>query len=161
MKMAKRMVALALAVMLVAAVMIVPASAASSTWVDRFKNFTMTSQTSYQSGYASAIQSILLGYSATKSYIEDYGGVDGMFGAKTKEAVKIFQSAYSLGADGIVGSGTWSKMAEVMSTSSDGSTTNFTMGSRTAITAKYASSTYNFYYRTTAGALGSVFHTSY
>ena len=39
-------------------------------------------------------------------------GVDpiGKFGPKTEAAVKDWQSKHSLGADGIVGDGTWSKM---------------------------------------------------
>ena len=38
------------------------------------------------------------------------GIVDGIFGAKTKEAVIKFQSAQQLVADGIVGEKTWSKL---------------------------------------------------
>jgi putative chitinase len=36
--------------------------------------------------------------------------VDGDFGSKTETAVKDWQSKHGLGADGIVGDGTWSKM---------------------------------------------------
>ena len=36
--------------------------------------------------------------------------VDGVFGAKTEEAVKNFQKAYYLSVDGIVGAKTWSKL---------------------------------------------------
>ena len=36
--------------------------------------------------------------------------VDGIFGAKTATAVKIFQKQYGLTADGIVGDKTWEKL---------------------------------------------------
>lgn len=147
--------------MMIMAVLVVPASAASSTWVNRFANFATTSVNSYTTGYASAVQSILLGYSGTSSMISSSGGVDGMFGTNTKNAVIVFQNAKGLSADGIVGSGTWRAMATAMTESTSGSTTNLLMGSRTAITAIYSSSVYNFYYRTTSGGLGSVFHTAY
>lgn len=35
---------------------------------------------------------------------------DGVFGAKTEAAVKVWQKAHSLGADGIIGPKTWAKM---------------------------------------------------
>ena len=38
------------------------------------------------------------------------GGIDGDFGAGTESAVRKFQSKYSLSVDGIVGTGTWSKL---------------------------------------------------
>lgn len=46
----------------------------------------------------------VLGYSVT---------VDGMFGDSTKNAIISFQQKYGLAADGIVGSGTWSKLFSV------------------------------------------------
>lgn len=38
------------------------------------------------------------------------GGADGDFGAKTEYALKQFQTKYKLGADGIAGNGTWTKL---------------------------------------------------
>jgi peptidoglycan hydrolase-like protein with peptidoglycan-binding domain len=40
----------------------------------------------------------------------DAGGVDGIFGARTEAAVKHFQSAQHVTADGIVGPRTWEKI---------------------------------------------------
>ncbi|MBS6196145.1 MAG: peptidoglycan-binding protein [Clostridiales bacterium] len=42
------------------------------------------------------------------------GSIDGVFGAGTTAAVKKFQTKYSLTSDGIVGSGTWSKMESLI-----------------------------------------------
>lgn len=42
------------------------------------------------------------------------GGIDGVFGSGTETAVINFQNKYSLGADGIVGTGTWSKMQSLI-----------------------------------------------
>lgn len=39
--------------------------------------------------------------------------VDGIFGAKTKEAVQAFQTYFGLTSDGIVGKATWNKIVEV------------------------------------------------
>ena len=39
------------------------------------------------------------------------GGIDGIFGAKTKNAVQAFQKENGLEADGIIGPLTWAKLA--------------------------------------------------
>ena len=39
--------------------------------------------------------------------------VDGVFGQKTEDAVKVFQRVFNLVEDGIVGFGTWYKISEV------------------------------------------------
>jgi len=38
------------------------------------------------------------------------GICDGIYGTNTKNAIKLFQSAYALSSDGIVGTGTWRTM---------------------------------------------------
>lgn len=162
MKLAKRMLALAVAVMLVMAVLVVPASAATSFWTSRFRSFTQTSTYNYQRGYAFAVQSILLDHNVAGSYISSAGGVDGYFGTGTVNAVKAFQEDESLDNDGIVGPDTWERMALRMKQSGSGSYTYLGMGyARTAITIIYENSVYNYYYHTTGGGLGSVFRTSY
>ncbi len=40
-------------------------------------------------------------------------GADGDFGTGTESALKKFQTAYNLGADGIAGQGTWGKLLGV------------------------------------------------
>ena len=162
MKLVKKPLALVLVVMMIMAVLVVPASAAGSTWIARFQKFAPTSRTSYQTGYACAVQSILLDYnSTTHSYIANHGGVDGMFGSNTESAVKEFQNQENLTVDGRVGPATWGKMAELMYAQTSGSITYFWMSGRNAITAEYAGGVYNFYYHNTAGSRGSVFASVY
>ena len=43
------------------------------------------------------------------------GAVDGKIGSKTREAIKAFQSASGLKADGVVGPGTWEKLKKFLS----------------------------------------------
>lgn len=167
MKMAKKTMALALAVMIVMTIMVVPASAASATWVGRFKKFAKTSIDSYQTGYTKAVQSILLKYNdATEDLVANSGGVDGLFGSNTKLAVEEFQDDTGIvDSDdtnyGKVNDATWGKMAEVLYVPSSGNPTLFRMNGRTAITAKYSGGVYNFYYHNTDGTEGSKFASVY
>lgn len=45
-----------------------------------------------------------------ESYLLPVGGIDGIFGAKTEDAVKRFQTDNGLTADGIVGANTWAAL---------------------------------------------------
>lgn len=162
MKSFRRVLAIVLLVVAMVSVLAIPASAANDIdWGSKFRNFRQTSTGNYIYGYACAAQSFLLGYNQTSSIISNSGGVDGMFGSETARATKIFQGKCYLAADGIIGPDTWGAMENYMGKSPSGSTTRFVVGSRTAITAKYANSTYNFYYHTTGGSEGGQFHTSY
>ena len=49
---------------------------------------------------------------ALKTLGFDPGTVDGVFGAKTESAVKLFQSAREIPADGVVGRVTWINIDE-------------------------------------------------
>lgn len=167
MKTAKRILTLALAVMMVMAVMVVSASAASVSWPACFKKFATTTSTSYQTGYTKAIQSILMGYNTnTKNLIANSGGVDGVFGTNTMLAVQDFQdNETSIDSEndnyGKVNDVTWGKMAEVMSKTTTGATTLFKMNARKAITAVLSSNVYYFYYHNTAGTKDSTFASVY
>ena len=55
-------------------------------------------------GHVRAVQALLNGYGC------DSGAVDGIFGGGTAGAVKRFQRAAGLAADGIVGRDTWGKL---------------------------------------------------
>ncbi len=39
--------------------------------------------------------------------------VDGVFGAQTQQAVKVFQNTFNLTSDGVVGVGTWNKISQI------------------------------------------------
>ena len=55
------------------------------------------------------LQAALIAY----GYSCGAAGADGDFGAGTEAALKQFQTAYKLGADGIAGKGTWGKLLGV------------------------------------------------
>lgn len=165
MKLIKKPLALVLAVMMIMAVLVVPASATTSAWRGYFQKFAVTKRTSYQTVYAKAVQSILLGFGESHNDVANHGGVDGSFGTYTEKAVKSFQSAKSLDPDGSVGPATWGKMADVMDDYRDGSTIRFWTQDadyvRNAITAVYANGVYNFYYHNTAGSKDGQFASVY
>lgn len=146
MKSIKKLMALVLTVMMIMTILIVPASAASSTWVARFQKFAPTNINSYQTGYTKAVQSILLGFPRSKDWIILGGGIDGSFGSRTEQAVKAFQEINNLVVDGRVGPATWGKMAERMQTSINEGDTVFTAVARDAITAKSYGGAFDFYY---------------
>jgi len=161
MKSFKKSLSFVLLLVMMVSIFVIPASAASPAMVSRFRGFRQTSVVNYIAGYASAAQSFLLGYGPTSSIINGSGGVDGIFGAKTAEAAAIFQRNQGLADDGIIGRDTWGEIGSYLSESTSGSTSTFRVGGRTAITAVYSSSTYNFYYHNTNGTRGALFHTSY
>lgn len=158
MKMAKKTLALALAVMMVMAVLVIPASATGADYEGYFKNFRTTSRYNYIAGYASAAQSFLLGYSYTENTIRNSGGVDGMFGAATAEAVSTFQGKQSLAKDGIIGPNTWGKMACYMNQAGN----TLRADGRNVIYIGTGQSLYKFYYYNTDGQTYSSepFHTA-
>ena len=61
-----------------------------------------------------ALQALLIGYGGeTAKTVKNAGGVDGEFGPGTENAVRFYQRANGLEADGIVGQKTWAKLLGV------------------------------------------------
>ena len=158
MKSGKRILAVILVLVMAVTMLALPVAASGATWAGYFRNFRMTSRYNYIAGYASAVQSILMGYDSTSDMISESGGVDGMFGASTAEAVAMFQRDHGLDDDEIVGPDTWEAMARYMS----GGGYTLYSGNRKAIQITSGSSLYKFHYYTTSGSTYSAtpFHTA-
>lgn len=115
MKLTRKFLSMALAVLMIMSVLIIPASAASSLWQNEFAKFPELYEGSYAAGYIRMLQRFLYGYSdkAHGEIVLD-GGVTGIFDVHTTEAVKIFQGNTGLGKDGRPGEQTWRKIASVL-----------------------------------------------
>ncbi|MBR5501597.1 MAG: peptidoglycan-binding protein, partial [Oscillospiraceae bacterium] len=59
------------------------------------------------------IQQQLLRIRRNYPLIPDLGTADGIFGARTEEAVRVFQSIFNLAQDGVVGKATWYKISYI------------------------------------------------
>ena len=123
-----KMIALLVAVITVVSMMAIPASALDPSWNSYIQNnFPEQRVGYYHYGYTYLIQRFLYVNPDTKSYIVSSGGIDGMFGNGTKNAVRIFQDecnssdglpyidTSSSGEPGKVGSQTWYAIAYMMS----------------------------------------------
>lgn len=86
----------------------------SNEWKTRVSSFTRVSIThSPTSGCVKVLQRFLSCYNNTsRSYIYNAGGVDGIFGQGTDNAVRAFQTARYIGVDGDCGSTTWGEIAD-------------------------------------------------
>lgn len=85
---------------------------AATTVQGEMSGFPSRSSGGTSDGYVGLIQRAMCAYSATtQDYIANSGGIDEGFGAGTYNAVVAFQRAVGLTQDGIVGSGTWSALA--------------------------------------------------
>lgn len=108
MKLAKRILALTLTVVMFVVGMVIPASAATSV----FYYFPLVTE-SMGGGYmaaAVAVQKFLMLYNSSyATRLLASGGTDGFFGSTSAAVTKSFQSGNSLEADGKVGSKTWLK----------------------------------------------------
>lgn len=92
MKTFKRTLIVALMVVMLASVLVIPAAALDPTWNQYFyNNFPEQRVGYYHYGYTYAIQRFLYVDPATQSDIVSSGGIDGMFGNGTRNAVITFQ----------------------------------------------------------------------
>lgn len=125
MKFLKKASMLAMTVIMLVSVLTIPASALSSSWQDAFADFPELYEGHTSSGHIKAIQRFLYCYSnETKAALTKGGsiGIDGGFGEKTTEAVRIFQEDFKdLTDDGRPGKNTWRKIALLL----DDSTANY------------------------------------
>lgn len=159
MKSIKKLMALFLAVMMIMAILVVPASAATSRWRGHFQKFAVTKRTNYQTGYTCAVQSILMAYNdVTMDLIGGHGAIDGIFGSHTEDAVKIFQGDMGLTKDGSVGPATWGAMADALR---EDESNVLWMHGRPAITVKREGGVYNFFYHDAVGNEDSKFASVY
>lgn len=129
----------------------VPSAFADDEWRNRVTGFTLNTVQNYYPGYTRAIQRFLWLYStSTHNSIYDGGGIDGMFGTKTKDAVISFQNSVGIGNDGEVGPITWGKMYDVMQKSWSGSKKMFSCSNVTSVGSQYVmeakQSQYNSYW---------------
>ena len=100
-------------------------SFADTTWRNRVASFQAISAANYSSytGYVKAAQRFLQLYSYdTHELIMNNGGIDGIFGSKTRDAVIKFQTLTNLDPDGVVGTNTWGKMYDIMTQNNYSST---------------------------------------
>lgn len=124
MKHLKHMLILVLMVVMLTSVLAIPAAALSPTWNDYFyNNFPEQRVGYYHYGYTSAIQRFLYVNPTTQSDITSSGGIDGMFGNGTKNAVTTFQEECAdepgcptipTSEIGKVGKNTWKAIAFMM-----------------------------------------------
>ena len=139
-KLMKRIVPLALVVVLCVC-MAIPAFATSGTPTYVMGTFPSQSKDSYSAGYTKVVQRLMYVYNdTTRSNIISGGGIDGVFGDKTKSAVIAFQEARGFSDDGIFGNQSWPWLAGVLT---DYATTN------------YAQRWYNGYVIVSLGNMGS------
>lgn len=115
MKLTRKFLSMALAVLMIMSVLIIPAAAASTLWQDEFATFRELYEGSTAAGYIRMLQRFLYGYNnQARSEIILDGGVTGIFDVHTTEAVKIFQNNVGLDDDGRPGKQTWRKIASVL-----------------------------------------------
>ena len=123
MKTCKRMIALMLVVVMMMAMLAVPASAATIltvNWKGEISTFPARNRdtdTDDADGYVEMLQRFLRTYSHTSKAMIDVGGVDGSFGPGTEKVVIAFQVYKNLSADGRVGPMTWSKISTCLTQS--------------------------------------------
>lgn len=113
MRTAKRLIGLLLVIAIMCTLVVIPASALYPETIALFRTFNLTTRQNHQTGYTKLIQRFM--QTTNYSYcIDDHGGVDGLFGDGTFQAVKLFQKEVGLSANGNVDGNTWAAMANAM-----------------------------------------------
>lgn len=119
MKQTKRVLTLALAIMMVAAILVMPVAAAT-TWQAEISNFKPVSEyyARLYPSYLWALQRFLFCHPTT---VNDMQGSthDGIWGSHTRAAVLTFQRSKGLSADAIVGTNTWTAIASTLRSSEE------------------------------------------
>ena len=144
-----------------------PASAVGGSWQETIASFPGRS-TRYQyevDNYTIVIQRFLWCYGgSSKTYIEENGGTDGMYGDGTESAVADFQGAEGINPDGKVGPDTWRKIAQNLESTANYQRRLFTENGKNVIYVELANNpanvtySYRYYKGTTTATLGSVFY---
>lgn len=121
MKTTRRMLTFALAIIMLVSVMTVTAAAASgnldSEWRVEFRRFPTMSRNTYNSSYTRALQRFLSVYPGSDDYVDKNGGIDGIYGNDTFNAVKVVQTEAknefitNMYIDGVTGGDTWASVA--------------------------------------------------
>lgn len=119
MKRTKRVLTLALAIMMVATILVMPAAAAT-TWRAEISNFKPVSEyyAKQYPAYLWALQRFLFCHPTTAGDMQG-STHDGLWGSHTKAAVLSFQRSKGLSADSIVGKGTWTAIASTLYSTSE------------------------------------------
>lgn len=169
MKIAKRMLTLALAVLMLMSIMTLPASAATAdTAKSRMRSFTQLGEYNYQdyTELTKGLQRFLIANYITTGDMEG-SGMDGIWGNRTRAAVRTLQDSLLPGTpDLIVGPNTWgaiaSQLYEVANDASDGRVLLATRGSNNSRQMVYlvgdTSSTYYYYYYYNNGSYNDDYH---
>lgn len=167
MKRTKRLLAIFLSVIMVASVMIIPASAATIAtvnWAGAIAGFPELYNGSPQSGYIKFLQRFLMMYNdTTRDYIINSGGVDGGFGNGTADAVEVFQDDNELSlVDGRPGPQTWSRITIYLTQSGaylySGTNTEYS-GEKIVFFTQNGSLVYMYTYDSYGGRISPYFHT--
>lgn len=158
MKYCKRVLSFVIVAVLMFSTFAIPASAASDTWVARFQRFPTLNTGTSNYAYVKALQTFLLVFGGeAKTLIIEGGGVDGSYGTKTKEAVKVFQEERfpydSNQWDGVTGSGTWGMVAAWLDHVWISSTVSFFCGYGENVYRAVQTGTtqFSYYYQSAAG----------
>lgn len=124
----KRLSAILVVAILLVTTLTTHVSALEEGWLIQFRSyFPMLYQGSGETGYISAIQRFLLCHSSSATVMADAGGIDGIYGGGTANAVKAFQRyagenfMFGIDVDGLAGGDTWASVATELNNDQDGS----------------------------------------